>query len=820
MKGRVIKDEGARKPGLSRRDFLRLCTAGVGGAAAFSVLGNRAFAAARKFPVSTGPAARTFNLDRNWLFGGKFDGSGLGMTFDDNAYERVVVPHCVSKLSWQEWDPSDWEKVWIYRRHFDMPPELMRGRVFIQFEGVMVGTTPVINGHTLPQHLGGYLPSRFEITDWVRTSGNILAVIVDSRWSNVPPEGAPVGPKRIDYLEPGGIFRSVQLQVVPDTFISDVFAKPVKVLDAGRRIDVKCTIDSGGEATGSGELTVELLDGDRVVSRASRSVRIDKPGTTEADLVLSGLGNVRLWDVDSPNLYHVSATLSINGRPVHDYTVRTGLRDARFELDGFYLNGKRLQIFGLDRHELFPYVGFAMPGNVMRRDAEILRRDFNCNMVRCSHYPQSEAFMNACDELGLLAWEEVPGWGYLGDDAWKDLLVRDVRNMVIRDRNHPAVIIWGVRVNESHNDPQLYKHTRELAKSLDDSRPTSGTMTPGSRKTWKTEWHQDVFAFDDYHADPDGGVGIRKPVEGYPYLITEAVGQYNYAHPKEGFNVTYRRTGDVEVQASQAIWHAQAHSRAAEDKRISGLIAWCGYDYGSLINAYHHVKCPGVADIFRIPKLGASFYLAQKSVEKGAVIEPDFYWSFGPKTPHGPGTNAAIFSNCDRLELSVDGHHHSTLHPDAKNYPNLMHAPFFADLRIGGTGNPELRIDGYVGKRLVKSRSFSSDTSHDRFVLMSDENKIHGDGGDAVRVVFMVTDNFGTPRLSGEGKVKFDMTGPGFIVGDNPFDLGETGGVGAIWLRALPGSEGKVKLSASHPALGSQSVTISVIGVGSDPTGI
>ncbi len=784
---------------------------GAGGVAAFSVLGSRAFGAVNGLPVSSGPAARTLRLDRDWKFGGKFDGSGLASAFDDSAYEQVVIPHCVTNLSWQNWDPADWEKVWIYRRHFDLPAELMHGRVFLRFDGVMVGATPVINGHALPQHLGGYLPSRFEITEWIRNTGNVLAVVVDSRWSNVPPEGAPVGPKRIDYLEPGGIFRSVQLEIVPDAFISDVFAKPVKVLDAGRRIDVECTIDAGGDVTGPGELAVELRDGDRVISRIHKQVKIQKAGIVEEDLTLSDLGNVRLWDVDSPNLYHVVATLTMNGTPVHDYTVRTGLRDARFELDGFYLNGKRLQIFGLDRHELFPYVGFAMPRRVMRHDAEILRKKFNCNMVRCSHYPQSEAFMDACDELGLMAWEEVPGWGYLGDDSWKELLVRDVRNMVIRDRNHPAVVIWGVRVNESQNDPPLYKRTRELARSLDDSRQTSGTMTPGSRKTWKTEWHQDVFAFDDYHADPNGGVGIRKPVEDYPYLITEAVGQFNYSHPKEGFNVTYRRTGDVEVQTSQAIWHAQAHSRAAEDKRICGVIAWCGYDYGSLMNAYHHVKCPGVADIFRIPKLGASFYLAQGSVEKGAVIEPDFYWSFGPKTPHGPGKNAAIFSNCERLELYVAGRPHSVLHPDKSSYPNLAHPPFFADLDVDGSENPDLRIDGYVGDKLLVSRSFSSDAGQDRFVLEADEREILGDGADATRVVLMVTDKFGTPRLDGGGDVDFNMTGPGVIVGDNPFDLRQSGGVGAVWIKSLPGSQGIVRLTASHSALGVKSLDISVI---------
>ncbi len=802
---------------LSRRDFLRMCAIGTGGVAAWSVLGSRPFASAGPRP-STGPAVHSFSLDRGWLFGGEFDGSGLNRLSGDRTFGTVSLPHCVSELSWQNWNPESWEKVWIYRRHFKLPPGYRDGRVFLHFDAVMVGTTPVINGHALPQRLGGYLPSRYEITDWLKDSDNVLAVIVDSRWSNCPPEGSPEGPKRIDYLEPGGIIRSARLEVFPQTFISDVFAKPVKVLDSGRYIEVTCTIDAAEAASKPVRIEVELWDGKRVLSGTSRNLSVGKAGQIEAVIRLENLGNVKLWDFDAPHLYDVAAKLLIDEMPVHDYIVRTGIRDARFELDGFFLNGRRLQIFGLNRHELFPYVGFAMPRRVMRQDAEMLRHEFNCNMVRCSHYPQSEAFLDACDELGLMVWEEVPGWGYLGDEAWKELLVRDVREMVVRDRNHPSVIIWGVRVNESKNDPSLYRRTREIAKSLDDSRPTSGTMTSGSRKTWKTEWHQDVFAYDDYGASPEGGVGIRKPVEGAPYLITEAVGQFNYAHPKEGFNVTYRRAGNVPVQESQAIWHAQAHSRAAADPRICGVIAWCAFDYGSLINSYHHVKCPGVADVFRIPKLGASFYQSQISPEVKPVILPDFYWDFGPGDSRGPGKRSAVFSNCDRLEVFVDGKHHATLLPDAAAYPHLPHPPFFADMEIDGSVHPELRIDGYVDKRMVMSKTFSSDTSLDRFYVKADDSYIDGDGSDATRLVFLTMDKFGNLRPSRSGTVTMTLDGPGVIVGDNPLQLADNGGAGAVWIKARQDSAGVIKVVAGHSSLGSLSVSIHVNKVSPDPT--
>ena len=189
-------------------------------------------------------------------------------------------------------------------------------------------------------------------------------------------------------------------------------------------------------------------------------------------------------------------------------------------------------------------------------------------------------------------------------------------------------------------------------------------------------------------------------------MLAEAVGQFNYAAGK-GFTSYYRRGGEAAMQPLQAVRHAQAHSKGAANPRICGVVAWCGFEYGSLVNAFHRVKYPGVADIFRVPKLGASFYLAQCHPKSRVVIEPDFYWDFGSQTPRGPGKDAAIFSNCDRLEIFINGQHHASLQPDTKNYPNLKHAPFFTDLDLDGAGHPELRIDGYLGSKLAASRSFS-----------------------------------------------------------------------------------------------------------------
>jgi beta-galactosidase len=641
----------------------------------------------------------------------------------------------------------------------------------------------------------------------VQKRENILAVAVDGRWLDAPPSGSPKGPVSVDYLMPAGITGAVELRAVPQVFLRDVFAKPVKVTDADRRVELKCSVDAAGKLPAAMRIEAALKDGEQIIARAAQESTIDKP-QQEVELTLEHLGNIALWDVLNPRLYDLEVTLFDAGRPIHAYRTRIGFRDARFEMEGFYLNGKRLQIFGLNRHEIYPYTGFAMPDRVMRRDAQMLRRQFNCNMVRCSHYPQSDAFLDACDELGLMVWEETPGWGYLGDATFKERVVRDVDEMVRRDRNHAAIIIWGVRVNESHNDPELYAKTRALAYRLDGTRQTSGTMTSGSRKTWQTEWHQDVFAFDDYHSAPDGSVGIEPPVPGFPYLITEAVGQFNYGG--EGFGRHYRRSGAADIQVQQGLLHAQAHSKAAADKRICGVIAWCAFDYASLLNAWETIKCPGVADVFRIPKLGASFYRAQADARVQPIIEPDFHWDFGEQTPAGPGKHAAIFSNCERLEVYLDAKLRGKLEPDRAGFGGIPYPPFFADLTVEGADRPELRIDGFVAGKMVLSRRYSADRSADRLWLRADDAQLMADQVDATRVTFGVEDKYGALRAYAGGDVQLKLDGPGELIGDDTFKMEDCGGAAAVWVRAAAGRTGIIRVEARHSSLGAKTVQIRV----------
>ncbi|HEY4020456.1 MAG TPA: glycoside hydrolase family 2 TIM barrel-domain containing protein [Pseudonocardiaceae bacterium] len=781
---------------MSRRRFL--AATGIGAAGVLSV--------GSVMLTSTTDVSSPPPTDQ-WLFGPYVDGC-TDPSFDDAEMDSVTVPHCVAPLSWQGWDPNSWQSVWVYRQHFDASAELHAARSFIRFDGVLSAAKVYLNGRLVGVHSGGYLPLTCELSGILSRKGNVIAVVVDGRWSqDIPPDlPAFAKPNAIDFYQPAGIYRPVTVYPEPKTYLSDVFASPQDVL-SDPSCPVQCVIDSNTKITGKVSLVAELTQGPKLIGSASTEFDDLPRGKRTETVTLTGLSGVRLWDVDDPALCQVTVTLRIAGKQVDQCMVRIGFRDARFTVDGFFLNGRRLKLFGLNRHQWYPFVGGAMPERVQRRDAEILKNELNCNMVRCSHYPQSTAFLDACDELGIMVWEEIPGWGHVGDNPWQQRVLQDVHDMVVRDRNRPSVIVWGTRINETLGPVVLYDRTDQVAQQLDPSRPTSGAVD-GNRGYDSPLYPGNTdspFAFNDYSKPkhPPAQPWLRPPRADTPYLVTEAIGAL-VGSP------TYRRTDPMHVQSEQARLHAAVHDAAAADDRYCGLLAWAGFDYPSgSWRSVDGVKYPGVVDFFRIPKLGAAFYQAQVDPNVRAVIQPTFYWDVGPGSPAtGPGRGAVIWSNCDKLVCYLDEKKVATATPHRELFPHLAYPPFLVDLTLPGGTRPDLRVDGYLGKALVTSRLFSADPTFDSLYLQADDTELVADGQDMTRVVVAAQDRHGAPRPYVTDPVTFEVNGPGVLIGDNPLDFQTAGGAAAVWVRSVQGQPGTISVFAGHPLLGQASVAI------------
>jgi beta-galactosidase len=722
------------------------------------------------------PARRVYSLNRNWLFGGKMTAGADAAAFDDSKFRRVTLPHTNVDLPWHSFNDKTYEFISIYRRHF-RAPEIWKGkRVFVDFGGAMTAAKVTINGHHFDEYRGGYTPFSFDLTPHLKFGAdNVLAVELDStERADIPPFGGTV-----DYLTFGGIYRDVELRVVPQTHLANVFAKPVRVLSNDRAVVVRCYLEGPIEKPVT--ITAELRDGDRVVKTATSTV---SAAAEYHDVSLENLGDIQLWSLATPKLYQVTARLDNGDR----MAARIGFREARFTDKGFHLNGEHIKLRGLNRHQTYPYTGGAMPARVQAADARVLRRELKCNIVRTSHYPQSPAFLDACDELGLLVLEEIPGWQHIGDTAWQNLAVDNTARMIRRDWNHPSIVLWGVRINESPDNHGFYTRTNEVARKLDDSRQTGGI-----RNRYDSELLEDVFTMNDF------GFPLRPP--NHPaYLNTE----FN------GHMFSTKRFDQVDRVAEHTIRHVRVHNQLAGDDRYAGGIAWCAFDYAShrYFGSGDRICYHGVSDIFRLPKPAAGFYKSQCDPEEEVVIEPGFFYAWGDRGGgNGPGL-VPICSNCDHLKIYYNGKLRLEADPDKAGYPNLKYPPFMVNLNnLSFATWGDLKIEGYIKGKLAATKLLSGEGTDDRLVLKPDDLQLDGDGRDATRVVLAATDEFGNLRPFASGAIQLSITGPGEIVGENPFSL--SGGAGAVWVKAkeLPGT---IRLEARHQYLGKQSVQIRV----------
>ena len=759
---------------MDRRDFLKATGSLLAGAAAAPAAAQTAT-----------PASRTVaSINRNWRFSRTPSDAARSPHFDDAGFERIAVPHTNIRLPWHSFDEKSFAFVSVYRRRFKLPPGQRGRHVFVDFEGAMTASTVWINGVRLGEYKGGFTPFSFELTPHIDWDGeNVLVVEIDStERADIPPFG-----ERIDYLTFGGLYREVSLRLVSASFLENIFASPKDVLTDHPSVDVTCFVQHLAAAQGPMRLEVSLRQGDTRVAQTTKPIEASgaRPEPMSQVVTLTNLGAVTLWDLTHPNLYAVHVRLLARDQVIDDDSRRIGFRQARFTDHGFELNGKIVKLRGLDRHQTFPFAGQAMPARVQRQDARILKQNLKCNIVRTSHYPQSRHFLDACDELGLLVLEEIPGWQHIGDKSWQDISVDNVARMIRRDWNHPAIILWGVRINESRDNHDFYVRTNAAAHALDSSRQTGGI-----RYFQDSEFLEDVFTMNDFDFP-------LKPPNHPRYLNTEFVG---HTFPTKTID-------NVERLTEHTLRHARIHDQLASNPQYAGGIGWCAFDYNTHGNfgsgdriCYH-----GVMDIFREPKPAAGFYKSQCEPGEEVVLEPAFHWAIGDQSIGF--SKAVVCSNCDHLKFYVGDKLVAEADPDRVQFPHLRYAPFVVEIAVDINHWGDLTIEGYIAGNKAITKHYSGAGVDRKFTLAPDDLALIADGADTTRVVFRVTDEFDNILPFSDGAIRFELEGPAEIIGDNPFAL--AGGTGAIWIRAKE-QPGLVRLTAHHPVLGRQLVEIQI----------
>lgn len=594
----------------------------------------------------------------------------------EGPWVAVRIPHTTVELPYGDFSEAGYQRTTRYRKAFHPDPAFRGYRAWLTLEAAMARAVVSLNGQRLTEHCGGYTAFRCDLTealDWERE--NLLTVDLDA---SEDPEIPPFG-HVIDYLTYGGLYREVTWEWVPAVAMESLFVRTPETQGPHPRFECDVFLENPTQVRGDGSLTWSLGGpGIGPVGGTSPFVLTGESRQTVA--FSSPVPGARPWDLDSPQLYTLAVEMAGPGGQRHRTSVRFGFRQARFCPEGFFLNGRRVELRGLNRHQSFPYVGYALPRSAQYKDAEILKFDLGVNLVRSSHYPPSRHFLDRCDEVGLLVFTELPGWQHIGGDRWKDRAVDSVGEMVRQAWNHPSVVLWGVRINESPDDDGLYARTNALARSLDPTRQTAGVRDFGGSRLL-----EDVYTFNDFSHDRGGEV-LRKPEKiagkGVPYLVTEFNG---HMFPTKRFDPEPRRT-------EHALRHLRVLNEAAGNPAIAGALGWCFADYhthkdcGSGDRICYH----GVLDAFRIPKTAAGAYASQREGKPylevaSAMVPGDHDQADLPPV--------VVLTNADFVEVSRNGEAIGRYFPDRKTFPHLPHPPVV--------------IDDFIGNRIETNERFS-----------------------------------------------------------------------------------------------------------------
>ena len=659
---------------------------------------------------------KQIHFNYNWEFTKAFDTAFL--SGERAADETVCLPHSCVEMPYHYFDESIYQMVCGYRKTIPIPKEWDGKCVLLQIGAAAHYAEVYCNGEKVVAHACGYTAFSADLTEALRYGeANQIVISVDSRETlDVPPFGHV-----IDYMTYGGLYREVWLEVLEPVHISDAFVIPMLPKDeslAGKtqtQAHLRTELEISMDREWMQNLTepVMIRQTMRELPRKERGLRDHTDESDNRDFVAQEVtlgcislskcmtrrredldrefrvyvtdwevNAVHLWDVEDPACYLVRTELLCGDMVIDSVETETGFRRTHFAADGFYLNDRKLRIVGLNRHQSYPYVGYAMPRSMQEMDADILKNELGLNAVRTSHYPQSQHFIRRCNRIGLLVFTEIPGWQHIGGALWKDQAVRNVQEMIRQYRNHPSIILWGVRINESVDDEDFYLRTNAIAKLLDGTRATGGV-----RAHKKSQLLEDVYTYNDFVYDGTNHGCEKKsrvtPDRKKAYLISEYNG---HMFPTKMFDSEEHRT-------EHALRHANVLDAIAGEEDIAGGFGWCMADYNTHqdFGSGDRICYHGVLDMFRNPKPAAYVYRANGAKEP--VLFVSSAMDIGEHPTGNPG-RVWIFTNADAVRMYKNDRLIKTYRPQESVYRKLKHPP--------------IEIDDFIGDAMLEKEKFST----------------------------------------------------------------------------------------------------------------
>ena len=710
-------------------------------------------------------------------------------TFAPERNETVALPH-TTRIEPRIVN-DQWQGTAFYRKYFEAPQSWRGQTVYLRFEAAMNVAKVSINGTEAITHLGGWLPFTIDLTPYLRLGErNEILVRLDNR------DNAITGPKplaELDFNSYGGLYRGVRLTVKPPVHLTDemlagkvagggLFVSYPAVSEASATIAIAADIANSADQSVPATIRHRLYDGKKLVGE-SRIERLLGPVESVQDKQKIELSSPKLWSPRAPHLYRLVTEITNNRGRSDRSEKRIGIRRFAFDAKGqLSINGQPTFLRGVNRHQEYPYVGYALSPQADYRDAKLIK-EAGFDYVRLSHYPHSTAFMDAADTLGLVLIDAIPGWQFYNPDpAFEAQVLQTCRDMIRRDRNHASVLAWECSLNESAMPKAL---VQAFDRVVDEE--FSGAFSAG----WQNDGY-DIFLQARQHRLQH----YDKPDR--PYVVSE-YGDWEYYAQNAGFAQDEwkglkeaERTSRQSLDAGEAALLQQSTNlqEAHDDNRTTPAFAdgyWAMFDYNR--GYADDLETSGLMSVERLPKFSYDFFRSQRDARErspvyssGPMVRIAGYW-----TPQSP-LQVRVFSNADEVELLLNGQSLGRRKPDQNRISSrLSHPPFTFSVDKFEAGTLEAR--GYIGGKRVAGNRVTTPGPAVAMCSIFDDADVHSVKGDLIFLRARMLDKQNLLAPTETHTVRFEPPAGYTIIGSN---VAETeAGIASVLVRVTGKRSGK-----------------------------
>ncbi len=770
-----------------------------------------------------GSERNVLNFNSSWgFYRGDLTGAEA-VGFDDSAFANVTIPHTM-RLEKKHANGANavYSGIGWYRRYFTMDEALKGKTINIDFEGVMIDSDVYLNGEKIYTHNGGYNGFSVDITSKVKYGQtNVLAVKVSSFDNPDTPPGKPLA--NLDFQHYGGIYRDVTLRITNKLHISDalqagktasggVFVTYPSVSSSSATVNVKTHVVNENQVSATTKVKSKLIDKNGTVVAQDETDALSLVGGEDHQFTQNlTVANPTLWDTVSPYLYSLVSDIYSESGLVDTVTTKIGIRTIEYKSDGFYLNGQKVYLRGANRHQSFQNVGDAASNSMQYRDALQIKED-GFNAVRATHYPNDPAFLDAADELGLLVIECQPGWqNFTHSTQFRELTIRDTREMIRRDRNRPSVILWETSLNET---PYPADWAQEATGAAHEEYPGNQLYTAADRglqgtfydvnyKAVDTNWSTNPSQWTDF--DPN------KP------FITREWGDF------EDSSKALRKEGEAAQIAQNLTRQRYLNGNGYSDwggldanDRIGGYFLWSWNDY--IRGSATKTLGSGTVDIDRYEKYGYYWLLSMQSARDPHYGPMVFIASTYSLTS---SLSVNVFSNADSVKLYQNNVlvKEITRAEASSSVPNIVKkggSPIFT-FNLNSFVPGELRAEAILDGKVVQTHTVRTPGQASQIQIEVRDRGVKpvADGSDLIPVYLKVVDANGTVVPNYSGQVKISVTGEGQLIGTGIPRIGVEeqyveGGIGFSFVRTT-GTSGAIQISASSDGLISANETVNTL---------